>query len=103
MMQDMMQMMMNMMNMQEKMSDRRLDPSDKKQMMKDMAQMKEKMQKMMSMNMGMSETRLYETTGAGDFTPKLKCAEEWLKKSYRSSRNTYKRPKNRNRTHHNMR
>ena len=80
MMQDMMQMMMNMMNMQEKMMIG-AKPSDKKQMMKDMAQMKEKMQKMMSMNMGMSETRLYEMTGAGDSQPKLKCAEEWLKKA----------------------
>jgi len=73
MMQDMMQMMMDMMNMQGKMM-KGIKASEKKQMMKDMAQMKEKMQKMMSMHKGMM-------MGMGDPQAKLKCAEEWLKKS----------------------
>ncbi len=70
--QEMMQMMMEMMNMQEKMM---MGPkaAEKKQMMKDMAQMKEKMQKMMSMRMGMMVM--------DDSQPRLKCAEQWLKKA----------------------
>ena len=68
MMKDMMQMMMDMMNMQEKMM-MGLKPSEKKQMMMDMAQMKERMQKMMSMGIPDGPE------------PKLKCAEEWLKKA----------------------
>ena len=69
---EMMQMMMEMMNMQEKMI-KGPKAVEKKRMTKDMAQMKEKMQKMMSMHMDMA--------GMDDSQPKLKCAEQWLKKA----------------------
>ncbi|HBG91926.1 MAG: hypothetical protein A2X54_10030 [Nitrospirae bacterium GWF2_44_13] len=65
----MVQMMMNMMQMQKKMM-KGVKPAEKKEMMMEMDKMHEKMDKMMSKRM--------EMMGG---IPKVKCAEEWLKKA----------------------
>ena len=65
----MMQMMMNMMQMQKKMM-KGVKPAEKKEMMMEMDKMHEMMDKMMSKRMGMMGGM-----------PKVKCAEEWLKKA----------------------
>ncbi|HBR22245.1 MAG TPA: hypothetical protein DD713_06730, partial [Nitrospiraceae bacterium] len=63
------QMMMEMMKIQQKMM-KGVKPTEKKEMMMEMDKMMEKMNKMMSMHMGMMGGM-----------PKVKCAEEWLKKA----------------------
>jgi hypothetical protein len=65
----MMQMMKGMMQMQQKMM-KGVKPAEKKEMMMEMDKMHEKMDKMMSKRMGMMGGM-----------PKVKCAEEWLKKA----------------------
>ena len=65
----MMQTMMNMMQMQKKMM-KGVKPAEKKEMMMEMDKMHENMDKMMSKRMGMMSGM-----------PKVKCAEEWLKKA----------------------